>query len=95
LGVSVRTRSARYTTRLRTGWLTSVALGFEPLGRASVQFTAGWRSERATTPVNIHWLAADMDASLLRSVFIIVSAYRERGGIEGHDLLYAGASYRF
>ncbi len=95
LGVSVRTRSARYTTRARTGWLTSIALGLEPLGRASVQVTAGWRSERGTTPISIHWLSADLDASLLRSVFIIVSAYRERGGIEGHDLLYTGVSYRF
>lgn len=94
-GMSVRTRSTRYTTPARQGWLNSVALGVEPFGRGSLQLTSGWRSEQGATPTSIHWLAADMDVSLLRSVFIIVSAYRERGGIEGHDLLYAGGSFRF
>ncbi len=95
LGVSLRTRSTRYTTPARQGWLNSVALGVEPFGRGSLQLTSGWRSEQGATPTSIHWLAADMDASLLRSLFVIVSAYRERGGIEGHDLLYAGVSFRF
>jgi hypothetical protein len=95
LGVSVRTRSTRYTTPARQGWLNSVALGVEPFGRGSLQVTSGWRSEQGATPTSINWLSADMDVSLLRSMFVIVSAYRERGGIEGHDLLYAGASFRF
>jgi hypothetical protein len=95
LGVSLRTRSTRYTTPARQGWLNSVSLGVEPFGRGSLQLTSGWRSEQGVTPTSINWLAADADVSLLRSVFIIVSAYRERGGIEGHDLLYVGASFRF
>lgn len=94
-GMSARTRSTRYTTPTREGWLNSVSIGAEPFGRGSLQLTAGWRSEQGSTPTRINWLAVDMDASLLRSVFIIVSAYRERGGIEGHDLLYTGASFRF
>ncbi len=98
LGVSVRTRSTRYTTLSRDGWLNSVSLGFEPFGRGSVALTSGWRSERDTTAaptLNIRWMSADMDVSLARSLFAIVSAYRETGGIEAHDLLYAGLSFRF
>jgi hypothetical protein len=98
LGVSVRTRSTRYTTAARDGWLNSVSLGLEPFGRGSVALTSGWRSERDTTAaptLNIRWMSADMDVSLARSLFVIVSAYRETGGIEAHDLLYAGLSFRF
>jgi hypothetical protein len=94
-GVSVRTRSARYTTRAREGWLNSVTLGVEPFGRGSLRLTSGWRSEQGATPTSINWLSADMDVSVMRSLFVIVSVYRERGGIESHDLLYAGASFRF
>jgi hypothetical protein len=95
LGMSVRTRSSRYTTAARQGWLNSVSVGVEPFGRGSLQLTSGWRREVGTTPTNIHWLSADMDVSLMRALFVIVSVYRERGGIEGHDLLYTGASFRF
>jgi hypothetical protein len=98
LGVSVRTRSTRYTTVGRDGWLNSVSLGVEPFGRGSVALTSGWRSERDTTAaptLNIRWMSADADVSLARSLFVILSAYRETGGIEAHDLLYTGLSLRF
>jgi hypothetical protein len=95
LGMSVRTRSTRYTTPARQGWLNSVSVGLEPFGRGSLQLTSGWRSERGATPTSIRWLSADADVSVLRSLFVIVSASRERGGIETHDLLYTGVSFRF
>ena len=95
LGVSVRTRSTHYTTPAREGWLNSVSLGVEPFGRGSLQLTSGWRSERGATPTSIRWLSADADVNVLRSLFVIVSVSRERGGIESHDLLYSGASFRF
>lgn len=98
LGVSVRSRSTRYTTGSRQGWLNSVSLGIEPLGRGSLQLTSGWRSEHdsASAPtLDVRWTSVDMDISLARAVFVILSGYRERGGIEAHDLLYAGLSYRF
>lgn len=104
LGISVRSRSTRYTTGggsttvgPRQGWLNSVSIGFEPFGRGSVAVTSGWRSERDTTAstLNIRWMSADMDFTLARSLFAIVSAYRETGGIEAHDLIYAGLNYRF
>ena len=96
LGVSLRSRSSRFTTPNRQGWLNSVSLGLEPFGRGSVQLTSGWRSDKdSLTTTNTRWLSADMDVTLLRSLFLIVSGYRERGGTSGHDLLYAGVSFRF
>jgi hypothetical protein len=98
LGVSVRTRSTRYTTATRAGWLNSLSLGVEPFGRGSLLLTSGWRAEHDTSPapgLTVQWLSLDVDFSLGRSLFAILSGYRERGGIGAHDLLYAGFSYRF
>jgi hypothetical protein len=95
LGVSVRTRSTRYTTPVRQGWLNSVSLGVEPFGRGSLQLSSGWRSEQGAAPTSLRWLSADMDVSVLRSLFVIVSAYQERGGMASHDLLFGGARVRF
>jgi hypothetical protein len=98
LGIGLRTRSTRYTTGPRDGWLNSVSVGVEPWGRGSVAVTSGWRTEHdssAAPTLDIRWLSADMDVSLRRSLFVILSAYRETGGLEAHDLLYAGLSYRF
>lgn len=98
LGIGLRTRSTRYTTGPRDGWLNSVTIGLEPWGRGSLAVTSGWRSEHDSTAaltLDIRWLSADMDVSLARSLFVILSAYRETGGLEAHDLLYTGLSYRF
>jgi len=98
LGVSLRSRSTRYTTTFSQGWLNSVTLGIEPFGRGSVQLTSGWRTEHDTTAtptLNVRWASADVDVAMGRSLFAILSAYRERGGIEAHDLFYAGLSFRF
>ncbi|HMA40055.1 MAG TPA: hypothetical protein VKP10_08255 [Gemmatimonadales bacterium] len=98
LGIGLRTRSTRYTTGPRDGWLNSVSLGLEPWGRGSVALTSGWRTEHDSTAapaLDIRWLSADMDVSLARSLFVILSAYRETGGLEAHDLVYAGLNYRF
>ncbi len=98
IGLSLRSRSTRYTTGPRQGWLNSVSLGLEPFGRGSIQLTSGWRTEHDTSSaptLNVTWLSADVDISLARSLFAILSAYRERGGIEAHDLVYTGLSYRF
>ena len=98
LGVSLRSRSTRYTTNITRGWLNQVTLGIEPLGRGSIQLTSGWRAEHDSTgtpSLNVRWTSADVDVALGRALFAIFSGYRERGGIEAHDLLYAGLSFRF
>ena len=98
IGLSLRSRSTRYTIGPRQGWLNSITLGLEPFGRSSIQLTSGWRTESDTSTapaLNVRWLSADVDVNLTRSLFAILSAYRERGGIQAHDLLYSGLSFRF
>ena len=98
LDLSIRSRTTRYTTPGRSGWLNSVTLGFAPLERATLQITAGRRSERDTTVTSglaINWVSVDLDVSVLRSLYMIASASRERGSLEAHDQLSAGLSYRF
>lgn len=98
-GLTLRTRSTRYTTVARSGWLQALSLGAQPLGRADVAVTGGWRAERdsALTPATstVRWVSIDCDITVARQWSLVMSAYRERGGIGAHDLLYAGMTLRF
>lgn len=97
-GLSVRSRSTRYTSAARSGWLQALTLGVEPGGRGSLQVGGGWRSERDSTTARAsitRWGSVDGDLSLARSWLLILSASREQGGSASYDLLYAGISYRF
>jgi hypothetical protein len=97
-GLSARSRSTRYTSATRSGWLQALTLGVEPGGLGSLQIGGGWRSERdsalARTSVT-RWASVDGDLSLARSWLLILSASREQGGGTPYDLLYAGLSFRF
>ncbi|HET7248831.1 MAG TPA: hypothetical protein VFI79_03230 [Gemmatimonadales bacterium] len=98
-GLSLRTRTTRYTSAARAGWLQSLSLGVEPWGLGLLQVTGGWRREQADTiPLTasaIQWISTDLDVNLGRAWAVVVSAYREWGGIEAHDLVYAGLTLRF
>jgi hypothetical protein len=96
-GLSLRSRSTRYTSVGRRGWLQALTVGVEPGGRGSLQVTGGWRSERDGAAITsaVQWVSADVDVSVTRSLLLIVSAYREHGGTDAHELLYAGLSSRF
>ena len=99
-GLSLRSRSTRYSSAAagRRGWLQAFTVGMEPGGRGSVQVAGGWRSERsdvAGATATVRWVSSDLDYTLARSWLFVVSAYREQGGPEAHDLLYGGLSFRF
>ena len=99
-GLSLRSRSTRYSSAAagRRGWLQAFTVGMEPGGRGSVQVAGGWRSERsdvAGATAAVRWVSSDLDYTLARSWLFVVSAYREQGGPEAHDLLYGGLSFRF
>jgi hypothetical protein len=70
----------------------------EPGGRGSVQLAGGWRSERSDVAggtATVGWVSSDLDYTLARAWLLVLSAYREQGGPEAHDLLYGGLSFRF
>jgi hypothetical protein len=99
-GLSLRSRSTRYSSAAtgRRGWLQAFTLGLEPGGRGSLQLSGGWRNERsdlAAATATVNWVSTDLDYTLARSWLVVLSAYRERGGPEAHDLLYGGLSFRF
>lgn len=99
LGLSLRARATRYTSGARAGWLQSMSLGVEPWGLGLLQVTGGTRREHADTiPLTasaVQWMSTDLDVNLGRAWALVVSAYREWGGIEAHALVYAGLTLRF
>jgi hypothetical protein len=98
MGVTLRSRSTRYTTTGRAGWLQSLAVGLEPWGRSDLELSGGWRLERDRTPgttTSLRWLSADADVDLARAWYVMLSAYREWGGVGAYALVSGGLSYRF
>jgi hypothetical protein len=98
VGLSLRSRSTRFVTTTRAGWLQSLALGVSPWSGGDLALSGGARLERdrgAGTTTSLRWVSADLDVSLARTWYLLVSAYREWGGFEAHALVYGGLSYRF
>ena len=97
---SFRSRTTWYSGPQLTGWLQSVALGFAPSGRLHFELNGGGRQERnvlVDPPANawVTWVGGDMDLSMARSWFLIVSANHESGTLDGNNQIYSGLSYRF
>lgn len=98
LGATLRSRSTRYASMSRTGWLEALALGLAPWGASNLELSGGWRLERdrrAGTTASLRWLSGDVDVGLARSWYLLLSTYREWGGLEAHAFVYGGLSYRF
>jgi hypothetical protein len=101
LGATLRSRTTWYSSPQLTGWLQSVAIGVTPGGgRLHLELNGGGRQERnvlVDPPVNawVTWVGADLDLSLQRSWFLIVSANHETGSFDGNNQIYSGLSYRF
>jgi hypothetical protein len=57
------------------------------------------RAERdpLNDPMNstVTWVGADLDVTLARAWYAMLSATRQRGGLDGNDQLYGGVSVRF
>lgn len=99
LGASLRTRSTYYTNPQLHGWLQSAALGFDPGTRVHFELNGGVRSERdpAADPARTTatWMGVDLDVTLQRAWYVMMSATRQRGGLDSYDQIFGGLSYRF
>ncbi|HEU5040745.1 MAG TPA: hypothetical protein VFT84_07995 [Gemmatimonadales bacterium] len=95
----VRVRSSRYDGPRLSGWIHSLTLGLEPAPWAHVEGTGGVRQERnpLENPSELHvsWVTADLDLSVGRAWYLLLSVSRERGAFESSDQVYGGVSYRF
>jgi hypothetical protein len=100
LGLTLRTRSTRYTGPALTGWLHSVTLSAQPGSRVSVSLNGGVRQEMdpamdPPTKVWATWAGLDVDVNVARSWYFLLSGTRETGGFEGNNQLYCGLNFRF
>jgi len=98
-GVSLRTRTTYYVNPQLTGVLQSLTLGVDPGTRLHVELNGGVRSERDPTAdparTTATWVGLDVDVTLARSWYVLASATRQRGGLDGYDQLFSGLSFRF
>ncbi len=99
LGMGLRTRTTYYTTPTLSGVLQSAALGFVPGDRLRLELNGGLRAEQdallGAGTVAVTWVGADADVTLARAWYVMVSATRQRGGVDGYDQVYGGLSFRF
>jgi hypothetical protein len=98
-GVSLRTRTTYYVNPQLTGLLQSATLGVDPGTRLHVELNGGVRTERDPTAdparTTATWIGLDADLTLARSWYVLASATRQRGGLDGYDQFFSGLSFRF
>ena len=78
--------------------LQSAALGFAPGDRLRLELNGGLRAEQDALvgpgTVAVTWVGTDADVTLARAWYVMVSATRQRGGVDGYDQIFAGLSFR-
>jgi len=99
LAMGLRTRTTYYTSPQLSGVLQSAALGLAPGDRLRVELNGGLRAEQDALAgpgtVAVTWVGADADLTLARAWYVMISATRQRGGVDGYDQVYGGLSFRF
>jgi hypothetical protein len=94
--VGLRTRTTYYHSPALDGWLQSASLAAYP-GIMHIELSGGLRNERerfALANSTITWVAGDLDVSLGRVWYLMVSGTVERGP-ERTSQLYGGFNVRF
>jgi hypothetical protein len=99
LGATLRTRTTYYVNPQLAGVLQSLTLGIDPGTRLHVELNGGVRSERNPTAdparTTATWEGLDADLTLARAWYLLLSATRQRGGLDGYDQVFTGLSFRF
>jgi hypothetical protein len=100
LRLGLRARGTQYSGTISSGQLVSGSLEIDPWGVLRLEASGGSRDTRSsltTAPSpRLAWYGLDADISVGRSVYVLLSAYREReGGGTGSTQTYASLSWRF
>lgn len=99
LQLGFRIRSTRYTGPTSEGLLTSVALEAAPSNAVRIALNAGQRTSATpdgrTPQTRLTWIGGDLDLALGRSVYLMLSTYRERGTPTASTQSYGAFSWRF
>jgi hypothetical protein len=99
LQLGLRGRGTTYAGAASRGSLASAALEVTPIGSLHLEGTAGVRRDRLAadtlgrTPVHWHEISADVGVG--RSVYVLLSVYRELGAVTRSSQSYVALSYRF
>ncbi|MBI2408955.1 MAG: hypothetical protein HYV19_11690 [Gemmatimonadetes bacterium] len=96
--VGLRTRVTAFDGALASGQLASGAVEIDPWGVVRIEGNGGVRTTRATGSVgaaNVSWWGVDADITIRRSLYLMLSTYREREAGASSMQTYAALSWRF
>jgi len=99
LQLGVHFRTTVFNGTLANGRLQSVAIEITPFGIVRIEGSAGTRDSSvpldSTSATRISWTGIDADFGIGRSVYVMVSTYRESGTNDRTLQSFVSLSYRF
>ena len=97
--MGIYTRSTQYTNAQVEGWLHSASIGMNLGRRVHIQLGGGVRDETSlqvpAVETRLTWKNVDLDFSLGRHWYFLISAERTESEIDQNDQLYSSLTYRF
>jgi hypothetical protein len=99
LQVGMHVRATTFTGTLSDGRLQSASLEVNPFGILRIEVSGGTRDSSrpldATSATHLTWTGSDADISIGRSVYLMLSTYRESGPTYHSAQSFVSLSYRF
>jgi hypothetical protein len=99
LQLAAHARSTTFTGTLANGNLQSVSLEMNPWGVIRIEGSTGTRDSSrpldATSATHITWTGIDVDFGVGRSIYMMLSTYRENGTNDHTLQSFVSLSYRF
>lgn len=100
LRLGLRARGTQYTGTISSGQLVSGSFEIDPWGFVRLEASGGARDTKSSlagvTSPRLTWWGLDADVSIGRSVYVLLSTYREKEGSgSGTTQTYASLSWRF
>lgn len=94
-----RTRATTYSGESLNGWLRTASVEVRPASPVRLELTGGERRDSnplvGVAPERLRWFGGDVDLSLGRSFYIMMSTQYETRGSERGRHSYAALSWRF
>jgi hypothetical protein len=92
-------RQTWYSGDVAQGVLQSGAIETTPFPALRVELNAGLRDERrdllGQPGARVSWFGTDADVGIGRSLFLLISTYRETRGLDQSNQAYVALSWRF
>lgn len=99
LGLGVRARSTQYQGARSGGRLSSISIEAAPSSALRLSVNTGLRTSKtpgSTVPeTRLTWAGGDLDLNVGRSVYLMLSTYREMGTVSASVQSYGSVTWRF